>query len=319
MIRPVLLTLLSLIALAANSVLCRLALAPEPTPRAESLIDGVAEGIAESTLVSGAIDPVSFTLLRLVSGVGMLWLVIFLLRWKKSEPGSQKLVAGGSYRAGFMLFVYALAFSIAYLDLDTGAGALVLFGAVQLTMILAGWLQGHRLHLIEWAGVLLAFAGFVYLVLPGFSTPSFSGFILMTLAGIAWGGYTLKGRGSKTPALDTARNFLFTWPWLLLLTLWLLIEGGDWTSQGVILALISGAITSGLGYVIWYATLPFYTGTQAAVLQLSVPVIAAVGGVVFVSEPVTMTLMIASLMILGGIFLVITGRWYLQREASDAG
>ncbi|OOV86862.1 DMT family transporter [Oceanospirillum linum] len=313
MIRPVLLTLLSLMALAANSVLCRLALAPEQTPLAESLIDGATERV----LASGAIDPVSFTLLRLVAGVGMLWLVIFLLSWKKSEP--QKPVAGGSYRAGFMLFIYALAFSVAYLDLDTGAGALVLFGAVQLTMILAGWLQGQRLHFIEWAGVLLAFSGFVYLVLPGFSTPSFSGFILMTLAGIAWGGYTLKGRGSRTPALDTARNFLFTWPWLLLLILWLLIEGGEWTSRGVILALISGAITSGLGYVIWYATLPFYTGTQAAVLQLSVPVIAAVGGVVFVSEPVTMTLIIASLMILGGIFLVITGRWYLQRTASKAG
>ncbi|WP_417594098.1 DMT family transporter [Oceanospirillum sp.] len=313
MIRPVLLTLLSLMALAANSVLCRLALAPEQTPLAESLIDGATERV----LASGAIDPVSFTLLRLVAGVGMLWLVIFLLSWKKSEP--QKPVAGGSYRAGFMLFIYALAFSVAYLDLDTGAGALVLFGAVQLTMILAGWLQGQRLHFIEWAGVLLAFSGFVYLVLPGFSTPSFSGFILMTLAGIAWGFYTLKGRGSRTPALDTARNFLFTWPWLLLLILWLLIEGGEWTSRGVILALISGAITSGLGYVIWYATLPFYTGTQAAVLQLSVPVIAAVGGVVFVSEPVTMTLIIASLMILGGIFLVITGRWYLQRTASKAG
>ncbi len=262
-------------------------------------------------MVSVSIDPVSFTLLRLASGIGMLWLVMLLLKLRNKDAVSH---SGGSYQAGLMLFAYAIAFSVAYLDLETGAGALILFGAVQLTMILVGWIQGQRLHLIEWAGVLLAFAGFIYLVLPGFSTPSFTGFILMSLAGIAWGFYTLMGRGSKTPALDTARNFLYTWPWLLLLIIWLVIEGGDWSQKGILLALTSGAITSGLGYVIWYATLPFYTATQAAVLQLSVPVIAAVGGVVFVAEPVTLTLIIASLMILGGIFLVIAGRWYLQKK-----
>lgn len=262
-------------------------------------------------MVSVSIDPVNFTLLRLASGIGMLWLVMLLLKLRNRDAVSH---SGGSYKAGLMLFAYAIAFSVAYLDLETGAGALILFGAVQLTMILVGWIQGQRLHLIEWAGVLLAFAGFIYLVLPGFSTPSFTGFILMSLAGIAWGFYTLMGRGSKTPALDTARNFLYTWPWLLLLIIWLVIEGGDWSQKGVLLALTSGAITSGLGYVIWYATLPFYTATQAAVLQLSVPVIAAVGGVVFVAEPVTLTLIIASLMILGGIFLVIAGRWYLQKK-----
>ena len=301
MIRPILLTLLSLMALAANSVLCRLALSPS---------DVVSTGPEVAT-----IDPVSFTLLRLVSGIGMLWLVMFLLTLSRSRSSQTKPVSGGSYKAGFMLFAYAIAFSVAYLDLETGTGALILFGAVQLTMILIGWLQGQRLHLIEWSGVLMAFAGFVYLVLPGFSTPSFTGFVLMTAAGIAWGCYTLLGRGSATPALDTARNFLFTWPWLLVLTLWLFLQGSNWQAQGVILALASGAITSGLGYVIWYATLPYYTATQAAVLQLSVPVIAALGGVIFVAEPVTLTLMIASLMILGGILLVIAGRWYLQKKA----
>lgn len=289
MIRPILLTLLSLMALAANSVLCRLALSPVASDEI---------GIA---ITSASIDPVSFTLLRLASGIGMLWLVMFLLRLRQGASSKEAGAnAGGSYKAGFMLFAYAIAFSVAYLDLETGTGALILFGSVQLTMILIGWLQGQRLHLIEWSGVLMAFTGFVYLVLPGFSTPSFTGFLLMTLAGIAWGVYTLMGRGSKTPALDTARNFLFTWPWLLLLLFWLFIQGGNWQSDGVLLALTSGAITSGLGYVIWYATLPYYTATQAAVLQLSVPVIAALGGVMFVSEPVTLTLIIASLMILGG-------------------
>lgn len=306
MIRPILLTLLSLMALAANSVLCRLALSP------------VGSDSVGAEFSSASIDPVSFTLLRLASGIGMLWLVMFLVRLQQGASSKEKGAgdeAGGSYKAGFMLFAYAIAFSVAYLDLETGTGALILFGSVQLTMILVGWLQGQRLHLIEWSGVLMAFTGFVYLVLPGFSTPSFSGFVLMTLAGIAWGFYTLMGRGSKTPALDTARNFLFTWPWLLLLLLWLFVQGGNWQSEGVLLALTSGAITSGLGYVIWYATLPYYTATQAAVLQLSVPVIAAMGGVLFVSEPVTLTLIIASLMILGGILLVIAGRWYLQKHA----
>lgn len=311
MIRPILLTLLSLMALAANSVLCRLALSPETG----------AVKLADAGTAS--IDPVSFTLLRLASGILMLWLVMALLQLRRSkaenpdtsaEDGAVK-EGSGSYLSGFFLFAYAIAFSVAYLDLTTGTGALILFGAVQLTMILVGWLKGQRLHLIEWAGVLLAFTGFVYLVLPGFSTPSFKGFVLMTLAGAAWGFYTLRGRGSQTPALDTARNFLFTWPWLLLLILWLVLQSGHWASDGVLLALTSGAITSGLGYVIWYATLPYYTATQAAVLQLSVPVIAALGGVVFVAEPVTLTLILASLMILGGIFLVIAGRWYLQKKA----
>jgi len=301
MLRTLLLTLLSLMALSANSVLCRLALT------------GTTDIGSTETGGSTAIDPVSFTLLRLGAGIVMLWLLVMALRFKNAKTQTTKAQSRGSYKAAFMLFLYAFSFSVAYLDLETGAGALILFGAVQLTMILAGWLQGHKLYPIEWLGVGLAFAGFVYLVLPGFSTPSFSGFILMTVSGIAWGFYTLMGRGSKTPALDTARNFLLTWPWLLLLLAWLFVQGIDWNQDGVLLALLSGAITSGLGYVIWYATLPFYTSTQAAVLQLLVPVIASLGGVVFVSEPITITLIIASLMILGGIFLVIVGRWYLLR------
>lgn len=312
MIRSALLTLLALMAMAANSVLCRLALSPQAGG-----LQG--EYDAESGLMVGAIDPVSFTLLRLAAGIAVLGLVMWLLnrRKKPRQPAvpatsESEIKPGGSYKAGLMLFVYAIAFSVAYLDLETGTGALILFGSVQLTMILLSRLQGQRLHLIEWSGVLMAFTGFIYLVLPGFSTPSFSGFLLMTLAGVAWGFYTLMGRGSQTPAQDTARNFLCTWPWLVLLIFWLLLEGGHWQTEGVLLALISGGITSGLGYVIWYATLPYYTATQAAVLQLSVPLIAAGGGVVLVSEPVTLTLIIASLMILGGILLVIAGRWYLS-------
>ncbi|MAC48483.1 MAG: EamA family transporter [Oceanospirillum sp.] len=325
MLKAALLTCLALTALAANSVLCRLALG------------------------DGSVDAISFTLIRLGSGIVMLLLVAcwFLKRQTSSvdtsvtgpvviasseasanhhadsntSSGSNSnlfalLSSKGSLKAASMLFLYAIAFSIAYLDLDTGTGALILFGAVQLTMIIVGLLSGQKLHTIEWAGVIIAFVGFIYLVLPGLTTPSLIGFILMTLAGIAWGFYTLMGRGSENPMLDTAANFMRTWPMLLVLTLWLLWQGADISTQGFMLAVTSGAITSGLGYIIWYAVLKYYSATQAAVLQLSVPVIAAFGGVLFVAEGISLNLLLSSLMILGGILLVIGGRWYLARKAA---
>lgn len=329
MLKAALLTCLALTALAANSVLCRLALG------------------------DGAVDAVSFTLIRLGSGIVMLLLVAFWLLKRQSassadqpstgpaaadqsaeslasdQPDSNTITAAGSnsnlfsllnskgsLKAAGMLFLYAIAFSIAYLDLDTGTGALILFGSVQLTMIIVGLLSGQKLHGVEWAGVIIAFAGFIYLVLPGLTTPSLLGFILMTLAGIAWGFYTLMGRGSENPMLDTAANFLRTWPMLLVLALWLVWQGAEISAQGFMLAITSGAITSGLGYVIWYAVLKYYSATQAAVLQLSVPVIAAFGGVLFVAESISLNLVLSSLMILGGVLLVIGGRWYLARKAT---
>lgn len=311
--KNIFLVTMALIALAANSVLCRLALGHDN------------------------IDPVSFTVIRLGSGAFILFL-IFAWHHRKAQlkialPLSQDhiiergrrpsaisrlsnrlqqtlngLFARGSLSAAVMLFLYAICFSIAYLDLDTGTGALILFGAVQLTMIIVSLLQGQRLSRMEWAGVITAFAGFVYLVLPGLSTPSLMGFVLMTLAGVAWGGYTLLGRGSTDPVADTASNFLRTWPMLLLLLIWLMVQGASLTLDGVYLALISGAITSGLGYVIWYQVLRLFSATQAAVLQLMVPVIAAFGGVLFVAEAITLNLVVASATILGGIALVIKGR-----------
>lgn len=178
LLKIIILTSLALIAFAANSVLCRLALG------------------------ENAIDASNFTVIRLLSGVIVLLAIIKLRRNKTGSPTK------GSWLASFMLFLYAITFSFAYITLDTGTGALILFGSVQITMILLSLLSGTRLHSTEWAGVAVAFTGFVYLILPGVTTPSAIGFLLMTMAGIAWGIYTLMGRGSKSPLMDTAYNFL---------------------------------------------------------------------------------------------------------------
>jgi drug/metabolite transporter (DMT)-like permease len=269
---------LALIAFAANSVLCRLALGGE------------------------TIDAASFTTIRLLSGVCVLLLI---LRLKKQADTQVK----GSWRASLMLFIYAITFSYAYISLDTGTGALILFGSVQITMILISLLSGARLHTTEWLGMGAAFTGFVYLILPGVTAPSISGFLLMTCAGIAWGGYTLLGRGSENPLGDTAHNFLRTIPFVLVLVL-LTVQSAHYTSEGILLAVISGGIASGIGYTLWYMALGGLSVTQAAVLQLSVPVIAALGGIIFVSEAVTTRLLMSSVLILGGILLVVLGRYY---------
>jgi drug/metabolite transporter (DMT)-like permease len=212
-----------------------------------------------------------------------------------------------------MLFLYAITFSYAYISLDTGAGALILFGSVQITMILLSLISGTRLHYIEWAGVTIAFTGFVYLIMPGITAPSAIGFLLMTVAGIAWGIYTLKGRGSKNPLMDTAYNFLRTTPLVILLAI-TTIANVNYSSEGIFLASLSGGITSGIGYTIWYIALGGLSSTQAAVLQLSVPVIAALGGVIFVSEAITSRLTISATMVLGGILMVILGKYYFTQH-----
>ena len=284
--KTIILTGLALIAFAANSVLCRLALGNE------------------------AIDAASFTVVRLLSGVIVLFLIIRFTQ-KNTESSTN-----GSWAASLMLFLYAITFSYAYISLDTGTGALILFGSVQITMILLSLVSGTRLHYTEWVGVIIAFTGFVYLILPGVTTPSVVGFLLMAAAGIAWGIYTLKGRGSQNPLMDTAYNFFRTIPLVILLTI-ITISHANYSSEGVLLALLSGGITSGIGYTIWYIALGGLSVTQAAVLQLLVPVIAALGGVIFVSEAITERLTISAAMVLGGILIVVLGKYYFTQHKSD--
>ena len=275
-------TALALIAFAANSVLCRLALGEE------------------------MIDASSFTIIRLLSGVIVLFILINVFKTQ------QKTSIQGSWSASLMLFLYAITFSFAYITLDTGTGALILFGSVQITMILLSLISGSRLHASEWLGLVIAFTGFVYLILPGVSAPSLSGFILMTVSGIAWGIYTLMGRASKNPMMNTANNFFRTIPLVSILAL-LTISQAQVSITGIILAVLSGALASGVGYTIWYIALGGLSSTQAAVLQLLVPLIAATGGVIFVSEEITLRLLISAGIILTGILLVISGKYYSMK------
>ena len=279
LVKTVIFTGLALIAFAANSVLCRLALGEE------------------------AIDASSFTVIRLLSGATVLLTIISINRNKTSLPTK------GSWSASLMLFLYAITFSFAYITLDTGTGALILFGSVQITMILLSLISGTRLHITEWAGIAVAFTGFVYLILPGVTAPSTIGFLLMTIAGIAWGIYTLMGRGSKNPLMDTAYNFLRTIPLVIILVI-VAIKTAHYSFEGILFAALSGGIASGIGYTIWYIALGGLSVTQAAVVQLLVPVIAALGGVIFVSEIVTLRLIVSATMILGGVLMVVLGRYY---------
>ena len=275
--RTVFLSLLALIAFAGNSVLCRLALT-EPS-----------------------IDPASFTLARLLSGIAALWMLLVLKNIKAPSKSEQ---ANGSWLSAFMLFAYAALFSYAYISIDTATGALVLFGSVQIALIVISLIKGHKLKLGEYAGVLLALSGFVYLVLPELQKPSLSGFIMMSLAGVSWAFYTVGGQGSLDALRDTAFNFTRTFP-LLILLLVFTFANISLSPYGITMAVLSGAITSGLGYAIWYAALPSLTTLQAGVIQLFVPIIAAFGGLFFASEAITLRLTVAAALVLGGITLVI--------------
>ncbi|MDD9889655.1 MAG: DMT family transporter [Gammaproteobacteria bacterium] len=277
-------TVLALIAFAANSVLCRLALAAE------------------------TIDALSFTAIRLLSGVLVLFAIIAV------SSGVKPAKARGSWTAGIMLFLYAISFSLAYINLDTGTGALILFASVQLTIIMTTLFSGTRLKKGEWLGVLMAFTGFVFLILPGVGAPSPMGFLLMAIAGAAWGIYTLQGRGCADPLSDTAYNFIRTLPFVLILIV-IAVADANLSVTGIILAMLSGGIASGVGYSIWYAALKNLSATQAAVVQLSVPVIAAMGGVLFVGEPLTLRLVLATAIILSGIAIVIWSRYRIAPES----
>jgi drug/metabolite transporter (DMT)-like permease len=218
-----------------------------------------------------------------------------------------------------MLLLYAAAFFFAYLTLDAGTGALILFGAVQAVMILADFIEGQRPHVLKWVGLVSAFAGLVYLVFPGISAPDPFGFLLMTVAGITWGIDSLRGCGSGNPSAVAAATFARIVPFALVVSL-LVLADFEGTARGAWLAVLSGAVDSGLGYVIWYAALKGLTTTRAAVVQLSVPVLAAIGGVLFLAEAITHRLVLSNVVILGGIALAIWGRDYAARNpvrASD--
>lgn len=284
--KTILYTLIALIAFAGNSVLCRLALGDE------------------------VIDAASFTAIRLFSGVAVLALILSFTQ-ARSEKSSK-----GSWLASIMLFVYATAFSFAYISVDTGTGALILFGFVQITMIFIGIYQGNRLHLVEWLGVILAFSGLIYLLMPGLNAPPIGGFLLMMAAGIAWGFYSILGKGSKSPLRDTGYNFYRTLPFAALLML-LFIDDVSLSTLGITLAILSGAIASGVGYTIWYIALRGLSSAQAAVVQLLVPLIAALGGVIFVDEIFSLRLGISSFLTLGGVFIVLFSRQISNFSKTD--
>ena len=273
--KVVLLTLTAMIAFAANSLLCRMALR------------------------TAHIDAASFTLIRMASGALMLWLIV---RSRGAAVGEH-----GSWSSAFPLFCYAAAFSFAYLTLPAAAGALLLFGAVQATMIGYGLWRGERLGIVQSFGLLLACAGLIGLLLPGLSSPPLPGAILMIVAGVAWGVYSLRGRTSSNATASTAGNFIRTLPFAAALSLVMVSRASaDFPSIGY--AIASGALASGLGYAVWYSALPALRATNAATVQLSVPVIAALGAVIFLDEAITQRLVLASLAVLGGITLVMTGR-----------
>ena len=269
------LTIITMVAFAANSIFCRLA------------------------LVDSANDPVSFTLIRLFSGAVILF--FFYVKYRKSEPLRWNK---NMFFAPAMLFSYALFFSLSYVQIDAGTGALILFASVQLTMMTAAFLQGQTLNGQEKIGVMLAVSGFVYLLLPGINMPPPMSAALMAVSGISWGLYSLQGQGATNPILVTSRNFVLTTPLVVLLIFFFPIR---LTQQGMMWAILSGALTSGLGYVLWYVVLKNLITSTAAIVQLSVPALAAFGGIIFLGESVQLRLIIASVLIFGGIIIKVKG------------
>lgn len=267
--------MLALVAFAANSLLCRMALG------------------------AGLIDAASFTTLRVGAGA----LVLALLVLAKDGVSFPRV----NVRMTLGLFAYMAGFSFAYLSLDTGTGALILFGVVQLTMFAVALRAGERFSPLAWAGFALAIAGLLWQMAPGVSAPDPVGALLMTVAGVGWAAYTLLGRGGQRPLATTAINFVCVLPLVLIISA-LGFDQALISPRGAVLAILSGALTSGVGYAIWYAVLPSLTATRAATLQLAVPALAALAGVVVLSEPLSMRLLGASALTLGGIAVVVRAR-----------
>jgi len=302
-----------MIAFASNSLLCRAA------------------------LKQTSIDAASFTFARIFSGATVLWLILeFRTKWMveraiaefpspqpspkgRGGPFSLRekvgMRAASNWLSAMALFAYAAAFSFAYVDLSAGTGALLLFGAVQATMILWGLHRGERLHAIQVIGLVIALTGLVVLVFPGLSAPPLIGSILMLSAGVAWGVYSLRGKTARDAVAATAGNFLRAVPFALAVSI-VLIPWARFDRAGVSYAVISGALTSGLGYVLWYSVLPGLRAASAATVQLSVPVLAATGGILLLGEPITLRYFVASIAVLGGIALVVLNR-FQRGEMSD--
>lgn len=254
-------------------------------------------------LSNDAIDPASYTSIRLVSGALMLFLLVSLRGGlKATKPEGSFLSTTGI--SALALFAYAAFFSFAYLSIDTGVGALILFASVQAVMIGWGVFTGERPNLQAWIGIVMAMGGFVYLLSPGLTTPDLFGASLMMISGIAWGIYSLRGRGQPNPLHATARNFIWSVPITVILSI-LFISQTKMEWSGIMLAIASGALTSALGYALWYETLKNLTATKAGIIQLTVPLIAAAGGIVTLSEPITLRFIIASVLILSGVAMVI--------------
>lgn len=275
--KVVIYTAFALTAFASNSILCRLALR------------------------SGDIDPASFTTVRLVAGAVTLALLSTTLGKTKNALKS------GQWISAFFLFAYAICFSFAYLGMTAGTGALILFGAVQITMITSAMISGNRLGTLELIGIAIAFAGLVYLVFPGLTAPPLLSSMLMAAAGSAWGVYTLRGRSSSDPIAETTGNFVRSVPMVVIAAI-PFVSGLQISDRGIVLAVLSGAVASGVGYAVWYAALKYHTATSAGVLQLAVPIITGAGGLVLLSEAAELRLLTASVLVLGGILLAIATR-----------
>jgi drug/metabolite transporter (DMT)-like permease len=274
--KTILYTTFALVAFAFNSILCRLAL------RADE------------------IDAASFTSVRLISGAVTLVLLSYFFG-KKSQTKS------GSWPSAFFLFAYAVCFSFAYISLTAGTGALILFGSVQVTMIAVAWTRGEKPKMLEWLGLATALGGLVCLVFPGLAAPPLTSSALMAAAGISWGAYTLRGRESSDPLAETTGNFIRAVPLGIIISI-IFIPRFHLSNKGMVLAVLSGAIASGIGYTMWYAALKYHTATRAAVLQLAVPVLTAIIGIIFLAESASVRLGVAGALILGGIALTILGR-----------
>jgi drug/metabolite transporter (DMT)-like permease len=279
--RAILLTSVTMVAFAGNSLLCRLALR------------------------DASIDPASFTSIRLLSGALTLLFIVMLTRRRHA------LRQNGGWMSSVVLVFYAITFSYAYVSLSAGAGALILFGCVQGTMIAVGLWRGDRPGGLEWLGWLLAFGGMTWLVLPGSEAPPAGGALLMAAAGVGWGLYSLRGQSESDPVASNATNFLLSIVFIAVLT-GLTWSTAELTTRGIVIAIVAGSITTGIGYVIWYAALDYLTAMQAALVQLSVPAIATAGGVLMLSEPLSLRMIASSTLVLGGICIALVTR---QRTA----
>lgn len=293
MVQTALLTLLSMIAFAANAVICRWALDHQ------------------------LIDPVSFTSLRLGSAAFSLFLIMTGYRWYQSKKmaeasiaKSSEKVSHGSWYAAIILFIYAITFSYGYVAISTATGALILASIVQLTMLGYAVRQGDKLHKAEWIGVALALIGLLYLVYPKLTTPSWWGLVMVAISAYTWALYTLNGRKSLNPLADTASNFYRTLPMITIASLLALMftEQILLTPKGVLLAVISGGVTTGLGYILWYSALPRISSSLASATQLLVPLLAAFGAAWIIAEPITLHFMLAATAMIGGLALVLHGR-----------